>query len=64
MSHLIDLENQMSWPPDRMSSSEDSERQADDEGSFHGFGFSSMTPSEDEMTEEDRREFDRILAII
>ena len=47
-----------------MSSSEDSDRQVDDEGAFHGFRSSTMISSEEEMNEEDRRELDRILGII
>ena len=51
--------------PDRMSSSDETDRQADDEESFHGFRTSEMTStSEDELTEEDQRELERILGII
>ena len=58
-------------PPDRLSTSDESDRAADDE-SFHGFRTSSMSPSTEEEIEDwldnlslkDRKEHSRILAII
>ena len=51
-------------PPDRLSTSEDSDRHADDE-SFHGFRSSEFsTSSEEDLNEEDQRELQRILGII
>ena len=51
-------------PPDRLSTSEDSDRHADDE-SFHGFRTSEMSSTtEEELNEEDQRELNRILGII
>ena len=61
-------------PPDVVSSSEDSEGMADDEGPFHGYRTSDMSTSTEEQPAEtnrwgnysaaDREELDRILGII
>ena len=64
-------------PPDRMSTSDEEDDQADDEGPCHGFSTATSTEPEDqeqrepehqapdfEIEEEDRPMFNRILAII
>ena len=52
-------------PPDRMTSSDEDERYADDEEPCHGFESSPPAEPEDddELAGEDLPEFDRILAI-
>ena len=63
-----------SRPPDTVSTSEDSEEMADDEGPFHGYGTSDMSTSPEQepnvsnrwgnYSAEDCQELDRILGVI
>ena len=62
--HLIRRTNTRR-PPDRLSTTDESDGYADDE-SFHGFGTSSLSSpiTEDEQIEKDERELAKILRVI